>query len=66
MLRGVTDEFMVPFVSAKDGMVEDGDSIVFANFRPDRAIQISTCLSNPEGIVYNAEKPISHGFISCP
>ncbi len=55
--KGVTDEFMVPFVSAKDGMVEDGDSIVFANFRPDRAIQISTCLSNPEGIVYNAEKP---------
>ena len=55
--KGVTDEFMVPFVSAKDWRVEDGDSIVFANFRPDRAIQISTCLSNPEGIVYNAEKP---------
>lgn len=55
--KGVTDEFVVPFVSSKDGMVESGDSVVFANFRPDRAIQISTSISNPDGIVYNPEKP---------
>lgn len=55
--KGITDEFVVPFVSDKDGMVESGDSVVFANFRPDRAIQISTAISNPEGIVYNPEKP---------
>lgn len=54
---GVTDEFVVPFVSDKSGMIESGDSVVFANFRPDRAIQIATCLSNPEQIVYNPEKP---------
>ncbi len=53
---GVTDEFVKPFISAKDGQIESGDSIVFANFRPDRAIQIATCFSNPEGIVYNPEK----------
>ncbi len=55
--KGITDEFVVPFVSDKNGMVEDGDSVVFANFRPDRAIQIATAMSNPEGIVYNPEKP---------
>lgn len=55
--EGITDEFVKPFVSSKEGMVSDGDSVVFANFRPDRAIQIATCISNPEGIVYNAEKP---------
>ncbi|MCQ2798187.1 MAG: 2,3-bisphosphoglycerate-independent phosphoglycerate mutase [Bacilli bacterium] len=55
--NGKTDEFVVPFVSDKNGMVEDGDSVVFANFRPDRAIQIATSISNPEGIVYNPEKP---------
>jgi len=55
--RGKTDEFVVPFVSNKKGTIETGDSVVFANFRPDRAIQISTALSNPEGIVYNPEKP---------
>ena len=54
---GVTDEFVVPFVSDKNGMIETGDSIVFANFRPDRAIQISTAMSNPDGIVYNPDKP---------
>ena len=55
--NGVTDEFIVPFVADKNGIIEDGDSVVFANFRPDRAIQMSTALSNPEGIVYNPEKP---------
>lgn len=55
--NGKTDEFVVPFVSNKNGMVESGDSVVFANFRPDRAIQISTAISNPEGIIYNPEKP---------
>ena len=55
--NGVTDEFVVPFVSNKDGMIEEGDSIVFSNFRPDRAIQISTAFSNPNGIVYNPDKP---------
>lgn len=55
--NGVTDEFMVPFISSTSGMVESGDSVVFANFRPDRAIEIATAISNPEGIVYNAEKP---------
>ncbi|MDD7316175.1 MAG: 2,3-bisphosphoglycerate-independent phosphoglycerate mutase [Bacillales bacterium] len=55
--KGVTDEFVVPFVSDKNGMISDNDSIVFANFRPDRAIQIATCMSNPDNIVYNKEKP---------
>ncbi|MGM9969366.1 MAG: 2,3-bisphosphoglycerate-independent phosphoglycerate mutase [Anaeroplasma sp.] len=54
--KGITDEFVVPFVSDKNGMVESGDSVVFSNFRPDRAIQISTAISNPEGIIYNPEK----------
>ena len=54
--KGITDEFVVPFVSDLNGMVESGDSVVFANFRPDRAIQIATAISNPEGINYNPDK----------
>lgn len=46
--NGVTDEFMVPFIVDTKGQIEDGDSVIFANFRPDRAIQIATALSNPE------------------
>ncbi|MBQ8550476.1 MAG: 2,3-bisphosphoglycerate-independent phosphoglycerate mutase [Clostridia bacterium] len=38
---GVTDEFIVPTVINKDGVVNAGDSFVFFNFRPDRARQIT-------------------------
>ena len=45
----VFDEFVVPgYNSAVDGAVEDNDSIIFANFRPDRAIQIATVMTNPD------------------
>ena len=29
-----------------DGQVADGDSVIFANFRPDRAIQLATVMTN--------------------
>lgn len=45
--RGKLDEFVVPFVVDTNGIIEDGDSVIFANYRPDRAIQIATALSNP-------------------
>jgi len=38
---GVTDEFIVPTVINKAGVVNAGDSFVFFNFRPDRARQIT-------------------------
>ena len=43
--KEVTDEFVVPCVVEKDGKalatVKDGDSVVFYNFRPDRAREIT-------------------------
>jgi 2,3-bisphosphoglycerate-independent phosphoglycerate mutase len=48
--KGVTDEF-VPPVSILDGgariRIEDGDSIIFFNFRPDRARQLCHALVDP-------------------
>ena len=42
---GVIDQDLPPFVIAKDGKpvgtIEDGDSVIFYNFRGDRAIEIS-------------------------
>ncbi len=44
---GVNDEFVVPFVVTKDGApvatIKDKDSIIFFNFRPDRAREITHC-----------------------
>ncbi|MBQ4346806.1 MAG: 2,3-bisphosphoglycerate-independent phosphoglycerate mutase, partial [Oscillospiraceae bacterium] len=39
--NGVTDEFMLPTVTDKNGMIGADDSVVFFNFRPDRARQIT-------------------------
>jgi len=42
---GVTDQFLPAFVVGRDGKpagpVQDGDSVIFYNFRGDRAIEIS-------------------------
>ena len=45
--NGVTDEFMLPTVLEKDGMIKENDSIVFFNFRPDRARQITRAFVDP-------------------
>jgi 2,3-bisphosphoglycerate-independent phosphoglycerate mutase len=39
--RGENDEFLQPTVVDGDGLVQDGDSIIFFNFRPDRAREIT-------------------------
>ncbi|MGN1147367.1 MAG: 2,3-bisphosphoglycerate-independent phosphoglycerate mutase, partial [Lachnospiraceae bacterium] len=50
--NGVTDEFVKPTVVEKDGKplatVQDGDSVVFFNFRPDRAREITRCFCEDE------------------
>ena len=46
--NGVTDEFMLPTVVAKDARITEGDSVIFFNFRPDRARQITRAFVDPE------------------
>ncbi len=38
---GKTDEFVVPVVCDKEGVIKANDSVVFCNFRPDRAREIT-------------------------
>jgi 2,3-bisphosphoglycerate-independent phosphoglycerate mutase len=50
--RGLTDEFVEPILIVDEaqqpvGLVQDGDSVVFFNFRPDRARQITRALAVP-------------------
>lgn len=49
---GVTDEFVLPTVICDGGRpvaeVEEGDSIIFFNFRPDRARQITRSFIYPD------------------
>jgi len=51
--KSVFDEFVEPTVIVNEqgnpvGTVESGDSIVFLNFRPDRAIQLSQVFTNKD------------------
>ena len=46
--REVTDEFVEPVVCARDACVNEGDSIIFLNFRPDRAREITRCFVDPD------------------
>ena len=45
--NGITDEFIEPVIIDESGKIEDNDSIIWANFRPDRAIQILRSLVDP-------------------
>lgn len=43
-----SDEFVMPHFNANvDGRIKDNDAIIFMNFRPDRAIEISSVFTNP-------------------
>ncbi|MBQ8922680.1 MAG: 2,3-bisphosphoglycerate-independent phosphoglycerate mutase [Oscillospiraceae bacterium] len=46
--NGVTDEFMIPAVVAKDAKIAENDSVIFFNFRPDRARQLTRAFVDPE------------------
>jgi 2,3-bisphosphoglycerate-independent phosphoglycerate mutase len=46
--EGVTDEFVLPTVCCKDGLIKEGDSIIFMNFRPDRAREITRTFVDPD------------------
>ena len=45
--KGITDEFIEPVIIDDSGKIEENDSIIWANFRPDRAIQILRSLVDP-------------------
>lgn len=50
--KSITDEFIEPVAVVRNGEpignIEKGDSIVFFNFRPDRAREITRALNDPE------------------
>ena len=55
--KGVNDEFVVPFVVKENGApvatIKDGDSVVFFNFRPDRAREITHCFCDDDFDKFN-------------
>ncbi len=54
--QGVTDEFMLPTITDPNGMIQENDSIIFFNFRPDRARQLTRAFVDPEFSGFPREK----------
>jgi 2,3-bisphosphoglycerate-independent phosphoglycerate mutase len=51
--NGIFDEFVLPSVMTKEngepvGTIQENDAVIFYNFRPDRAIQISNTFTNKD------------------
>ena len=64
----ITDEFMLPAVIVEDkqpvATVEDGDSIIFFNFRPDRARQITRAFVDEEFKGFEREKTVNTFYVT--
>lgn len=43
--KNITDEFIIPGVIDNESIIDDNDSIIWVNFRPDRAVQILSALT---------------------
>ena len=46
--KNITDEFFYPIQLHQDGIIQKEDGVVFFNFRPDRARQLTESFINPE------------------
>jgi len=72
--NGTTDEFVLPTNITENGkpvaLVEAGDSIIFFNFRPDRAREITRAFSQeefivPKGTAFERKTGFLHPFYVC-
>ena len=65
--QGVTDEFMVPAVVKRDGKplatIKDKDSVIFYNFRPDRAREITRAFCDDEFTGFPREKRLELTYV---
>ena len=65
--EGVNDEFVVPFVVKENGApvatIKDGDSIIFFNFRPDRAREITHVFCDDDFDKFNRGKRMDIKYV---
>lgn len=54
--ENITDEFVLPAVTCEGGRVSEGDSVIFFNFRPDRAREITRAFVDDSFTGFNRPK----------
>ncbi|MEG0979497.1 MAG: 2,3-bisphosphoglycerate-independent phosphoglycerate mutase [Oscillospiraceae bacterium] len=61
--KNITDEFIVPTICCKNGNIKENDSVIFFNFRPDRAREITRTLVDPDFVGF--ERKFFNVFFVC-
>ncbi len=66
--EGINDEFVIPTVIVEKGepiaTIDSGDSVIFFNFRPDRARQITRAIVDEEFEGFEREKKVETFFVT--
>jgi 2,3-bisphosphoglycerate-independent phosphoglycerate mutase len=60
--NGENDEFIKPIIVTEDGKIENDDSIIFFNFRPDRAREITRAIVDDDFKGFDRDK-INTNFV---
>ena len=58
--KDITDEFIVPTILNKEGMVKDNDGLIVFNYRPDRLRELFSAITNKENNCF--ERTIRNGL----
>lgn len=54
--QGVYDEFLLPTLLDKNGTIKDNDSVIFFNYRSDRARELTSAFTNKDFKHFKTEK----------
>ena len=52
----ITDEFIVPTTTDRNGLIRDNDGIIFFNFRPDRLRELGSIFTNDDYECFKRDK----------
>ena len=61
--RDVTDEFVAPVICEPEGSIKSGDSVIFFNFRPDRAREITYALTREDFDGFERRYPLHLNYV---
>jgi 2,3-bisphosphoglycerate-independent phosphoglycerate mutase len=63
--KDVTDEFIKPIIILEEGRIEDGDAVIFFNFRPDRARELTRAITFSDFDGFDRKKVINNIYYVC-
>ena len=63
--NGINDEFVIPTITLENSRIQDGDSIIFFNFRPDRARELTRAINFSDFEGFSRKKTLKNIYYVC-